>query len=125
MIQAALRYFGVVFSVAFVTGTIRQLWVVPRLGTRTAELLELPLIVALSFVTARWILRRHPAASNRFRLGMGSIALLFMLIAEFGFVLALRGMTIAEYMATRDPVSGPAYYLALLVFGAMPFLTGR
>jgi hypothetical protein len=125
MIRAALRYFVVVFGVAFLMGVVRQLWVVPRLGSRTAELLELPLIIALSFVTSRWILRQHPRASNGFRLGMGSIALLLMLTAEFGFVLALRGMTIADYMASRDAVSGPAYYLALLVFGAMPLLTGR
>jgi hypothetical protein len=125
MILAALQYFAVVFGAGFLMGVVRLQWLVPRLGTRTAELLELPLILAVSFVTARWLLRRRPGASTSFRLGMGGIALLFMLTAEFGFVLALRGMSIADYLATRDAVSGTAYYLALLVFAALPLLTGR
>jgi type IV secretory pathway TrbD component len=53
---------------------------------------------------------------------MGCIALVLMLIAEFGFVLWIRGLSIKEYFATRDPVSGTAYYLLLIVFAIMPLL---
>ena len=45
-----------------------------------------------------------------------------MLAAEFGLVLALRGITFAQYFATRDPVSGTAYYLMLLLFAVLPRL---
>ena len=49
-----------------------------------------------------------------------------LLGAEFGLVLWLRGVSISEYFATRDPVSGTAYFVALLVFSLMPvFVTRR
>src|SRR5438876_5028581 len=47
---------------------------------------------------------------------MGGIALVFLLVAEFGFVLWLRGLSIREYLATRDPVSGTVYYVMLGIF---------
>jgi type IV secretory pathway TrbD component len=59
------------------------------------------------------------------RLEMGCIALVLMLIAEFGFVLWIRGLSIKEYYATRDPVSGAAYYLLHIVFAIMPLLVHR
>ena len=59
------------------------------------------------------------------RLVMGGIALVLMLVAEFGFVLWLRGISIRVYLATRDPVSGTVYYVMLAVFAIMPLLVAR
>jgi len=53
---------------------------------------------------------------------MGCIALLLLLVAEFGFMLRLRGLTIRQYLASRDPVAGTVYYVILAVFAAMPLL---
>lgn len=50
------------------------------------------------------------------------IALVLMLVGEFGFVLWVRGISIKNYFATRDPVSGTVYYGMLLVFAVMPLL---
>ena len=47
-------------------------------------------------------------------IGDGALALL--LVAEFGLALWLRGLSIREYLATRDPVSGTVYYV--MVFGS-------
>ncbi len=80
----------------------------------------------VTIVAAQWIVRRlavPPTASRR--LAMGCIALGFMLIAEFTFVLSLRGLSIREYLAGRDPVSGTVYYLMLGVFTIMPILVAR
>jgi hypothetical protein len=35
-------------------------------------------------------------------------------------VLGLRGLTVSEYLATRDWVSGSAYVVSLLVFAFLP-----
>jgi hypothetical protein len=85
--------------------------------------MEMPIMLAVTIVAARWtVLRLSVPMMWSARLGMGCIALVLMLIAEFGFVLWIRGLSIKEYFATRDPVSGTAYYLLLIVFAIMPRL---
>jgi hypothetical protein len=121
VVKAGVLYFALVFAVGFVLGAIRTVWVVPRVGTRTAELMEMPIMLAVTIVAARWIvLRLAVPIMWSARLEMGCMALVLMLIAEFGFVLWLRGLSIREYLATRDPVAGAAYYLLLIVFAIMP-----
>jgi type IV secretory pathway TrbD component len=123
IVKAGVLYFALVFGAGFVLGTIRTLWVVPRVGTRTAELMETPIMLVVTIVAARWIVHRLAVPSlASSRLGMGVIALGLMLVAEFGLVLWLRGLSIREYLATRDPVSGAVYYAVLGVFAVMPFL---
>jgi hypothetical protein len=124
--KAGLVYFIFVFGAGFILGPVRLLWVVPRFGTRVAELMEIPLMVAVIVFAARWIIR-HFSVSPRpaSRLGMGFIALGLLLAAEFTFVLKLRDLSIHEYLATRDPVSGTAYYISLGLFAIMPLLVAR
>lgn len=125
-VKGGILYFVVVFGTGFLLGPIRIFWVVPRLGARTAELLEAPIMLAVSIAAARWIVRWlavPPRVSGR--LGMGLIALALMLVAEFSLVLRLRGISIREYMATRDPVSGTVYYLTLAVFAILPMMVRR
>jgi hypothetical protein len=122
-LKAGVAYFAIVFGAGFVLGPIRILWLAPRFGTRLAELMETPIMFVVILVAARWIVRRLalPSRASR-RLGMGFIALGLMLIAEFTLVLWLRGLSIREYLASRDPVSGTVYYAMLGVFAIMPFL---
>jgi type IV secretory pathway TrbD component len=83
-------------------------------------------MLGVSILAARWIVPRLaiPATPST-RLLVGVIALAFMLAAEFGLVLWLRGLSIREYFATRDPVSGTVYYVALGLFALMPlFVAG-
>ena len=101
----------------FVLGTIHTLWVVSRVGTRMAELMETPIMLVVTIVTARLLVLRLAVPSTPSAgLGMGCIALALLLVAEFGLVLWLRGLSIREYLATRDPVSGTVYYV--MVFGS-------
>ena len=113
-VKAGALYFALVFGAGFVLGTVRTLWVVPRVGARTAELMEMPIMLAVTIVAARWtVLRLSVPIMWSARLGMGCMALVLMLIAEFGFVLWIRGLTLKQYFATREPVAGAAYYLLL------------
>jgi hypothetical protein len=48
-----------------------------------------------------------------------------LLLAELTLVLRLRGLTLEEYFATRDPVSSTAYYAAVLLLVLMPLLVNR
>jgi len=123
ILKAGALYFLLVFGAGFILGPVRLFFAVPRLGTRMAELMEIPIMIAVIFVAARWIVRylEIPFTPGS-RLGMGCIALGLLLGAEFGFVLWLQGISIQEYLATRDPVSGTVYYISLGVFAIMPLL---
>lgn len=126
VLKAGIVYFGVVFAAGFLLGPIRIFWLVPRVGTRMAELMEAPIMLAVTIVAASWIVRRFAVPFRiSSRLGMGCIAFALLLAAEFTLVLGLRGLTINEYLASRDPVSGTVYYLTLIVFAIMPLLIAR
>jgi uncharacterized membrane protein len=53
VVKAGVLYFTLVFVSGFVLGTIRTLWVVPGLDTRTAELMEMPIMLAVTIVAVR------------------------------------------------------------------------
>jgi hypothetical protein len=121
ILKAALLYFAIVFGVGFLLGTIRTLFLVPRLGARAAELLEMPVMLVVIVVTARVAVRSRSVPSTKSaRLAVGCIGLILMLAAEFGFVLWLRGISIGQYLAIRDCVAGSLYYAMLVVFALMP-----
>lgn len=123
VVAAGVVYFLAVFGAGFVLGPIRVLWLVPRVGVRTAELLEMPIMLLVIVLAARWIARRFAVPSaTATRFGMGLVALALLLTAEFMLVLWLQGMTVREYLAARDPVSGAVYLAMLSVFAAMPWL---
>lgn len=125
-VKAGIVYFALVFAAGFVLGAIRVPFVVPRLGVRTAELLEMPLMLMVILFAARFVVRRFalpPRAGPR--LGAGIVALALLLGAEFTLVLGLQGLTLADYAASRDPVAGTVYALMLGVFAAMPLLVDR
>lgn len=100
ILKAGILYFALVFGVGFVLGTIRTLWVAPRVGVRAAELMETPIMLVVTIIVARWLVRHYaiPSAPT-IRLGMGGIALLLLLLAEFALVVWLRGLSIREYLA--------------------------
>ena len=127
ILKAGALYFALVFGAGFVLGPIRILWAVPCFGTRIAELMETPIMFGITIVAARWTVRRFAVPSEpSSRLVMGFVALGLLVIAEFTLlVLWLRGLSISEYLASRDPVSGTVYYVMLGVFAIMPLLVAR
>ena len=126
MIKAGALYFALVFGAGFVLGSIRVMWVVPRIGERTAELMETPIMLVVTILAARWVAGRLAVPpSPVMRLGVGCVALGLLLLAEFTLGLWLRGLTISEYFASRDPVSGAVYVAMLGVFALMPLLVAR
>ena len=121
ILKAGAAYFALVFGAGFALGTIRILWIVPRLGTRMAELMEAPIMLAITILVARWVVRRLAVPSKlSSRLGMGCVALLLLLLAEISLVY-LRGMSTSDYLASRDPISGTVYYAELGILAFIPY----
>jgi hypothetical protein len=114
-------YFGLVFGAGFVLGAIRVTFLVPRLGARLAELAEMPIMFIVTIFAARYVVLRFALPpSRRLRSGVGVVALLMLLLAEVLLAVALQHRTLAEYIASRDPVSGVVYVAMLLIFATMP-----
>ena len=126
LLTSSAVYVAVVFATGFLLGAVRVLWLVPRLGVRAAELLELPFMLAAVFFAARWINRRFLGArSQSARVIVGVLALALLLGAELVLAVTLRGLSLQEAILDRDPVSGTAYYVSLCVFALMPWYLGR
>jgi hypothetical protein len=126
-LQAAGLYFLLVFGAGFMLGTVRVLFIVPAIGERAAELLEMPLMILVVAMAARFIVKRFANSIHGTRqwLHVGALALACMLTADLGVGVALRGMTIWQALFARDPVSGTAYYLALGFLALAPWLFAR
>ena len=127
LIKPALLYFGWVFGAGFVLGAIRVPLLVPRLGERYAELLEMPLMLVVIVVAARWLQQRFALTGKRLMsAAIGLLALALLLFAELLLIVVMQQRSLAEYIASRDPVSGTVYLLMLVFYAALPaILAGR
>jgi hypothetical protein len=124
--KVSIVYFALIFGTGFMLGTIRVLWIVPKIGVRTAELIEmLPMFVAI-LLSARWINQHLADADNiSTRLKIGFLALSFLLVAEIALGMVLQGASISEVLLNHDPISGTVYYVMLILFALMPWLLNR
>lgn len=125
-IKASVAYFALVFGAGFILGSVRVPFLVPRLGERIAELIEMPFMFAVILLSARFVTRRFalPTATS-VRLTSGFLALGLSLVAELLFAVALQGQSLGEYIASRDPVSGGVYLAMLVLFAVMPLILAR
>ena len=60
IVKFGLLYFTLVFVAGFILGGIRVLFVVPQIGERYAELIEMPLMLVVIFFSARFVVRKLP-----------------------------------------------------------------
>lgn len=123
---AASVYFGIVFGVGFLLGSVRVPFLVPRLGERVAELAEMPLMFVAIFLAAGYVVRGQGSAMAQVGWAIVGVMSLSMLVAaELLLAVALAGRGVGEYIASRDPISGSVYLIMLVVFAAMPWLRRR
>jgi hypothetical protein len=127
LLRTATFYFAIVFGTGFLLGALRVWLVVPAIGTRAAELLEMPLMLAVVAAAARYVTWRfsNTIHSKAGWLQVGAIAFACVLCADVIVGIALRGMTVGQALFERDPLSGAAYYLALGWLAAAPWFFVR
>ena len=122
-IRAGLLYFAIVLGTGFLLGVVRVSLIVPRIGERWAELAEMPVMAATIFFAAGYIFRRFPEIQNKNRsLVAGLLALALAVCAELGLAVVLQNQPLADYLGSRDKVSGFVYLGMLVVFSLMPRL---
>jgi hypothetical protein len=120
-LRAAFVYFAIVIGTGFLLGMVRVPILVPRIGERWAELMEMPVMAAVIFRAAGYVLERFPEICSPGRsLLTGFLALAFSVIAELALAVLLQNQTLAEFIRSRDKISGSVYIGLLLVFAVMP-----
>jgi len=78
------------------------------------------------YLSAKFIVgKMKEGESARTYLYIGMLSLIILLMFEFTVVLGLQGVSIKQYLASRDPVSGTTYVLSLIIFMVMPVLVAR
>lgn len=126
VIKPALIYFACVFGAGFLLGPLRVLFLVPRIGTRGAELAEMPLMGTVIWFAAGWIVRRFCDDQNAMtRLVTGFSTISLVLAADIVVGMTLRRLSFTEVITSRDIVSGAAYYGLLIVCALLPWLRDR
>lgn len=123
--QAGVAYFALVFGAGFLLGSIRVPLLVPRLGERIAELLEAPVMLVVIFFASRHVVRRFALNSPQASLAVGLLGLLLLLAAELLVTVTIQQRSLAEYIASRDPISGSVYLASLLLYTVLPWLHVR
>ena len=126
IIKAGLAYFVLVFGAGFILGAIRVPFLVPRLGERIAEIIEMPVMFVIVLLSAKFIVRRFalPATTSA-RLRVGLLALGLVLAAEILLAVAIQKQSLGQYIASRDPVSGTIFLLLLALFALMPLIIAQ
>ena len=123
VIKYGFIYFALVFAAGFVLGTIRVLLVEPRIGARYAELLEIPVMLLVIFQSAKFVVSRMPNAKSGIpHFMIGAVALALLLLSEIALVLGLQGMSLGQYLESRDEIAFSVYIASLIVFAIMPWL---
>jgi len=122
---AGVVYFAIIFALGFVLGTTRYVVLSVWTGIHPAWgiLLELPIILAASWVCCGWVITRFGVSGRvSARAWMGVMAFAVLMVAEALLATWLMGQSMAEHAASyRDPT----HMLGLagqLAFAAIPLV---
>ncbi len=122
-IKAGVAYFATVFLAGFVLGTVRVLFLMPRMSEVAAVLIELPIMLALSWVISRWwIARLGVPAIMAARLTMGGLAFALLMIAELGVSVLLLDRSLSEHLNHYTEMSALLGLAGQIGFAAIPAL---
>jgi hypothetical protein len=126
VVTAASVYFLIVFAAGFVFGAIRVTALTPTLGAVIAVLIELPLILAVSWFACRWVLSRWPvrvAASED--IAMGALAFALLMAAEAALTVTLAGRPLGDFFMRMATPEGMIGLLGQIAFAALPVFQSR
>lgn len=122
-LKAGIAYFAAVFAAGFVLGTLRVLLLVPRLGEAAAVLIELPVILLVSWFVCRSLVGRFavPALAQA-RLAMGGIAFALLMGAELALAVFVFDRSLAGHWQHYTTLSGSLGLAGQIAFAAFPYL---
>jgi hypothetical protein len=124
-LKAGAAYFALVFAAGFALGTVRVLALVPRLGEFNAVLIEVPVMIAISWFACAFLIRRMAVpATVPARLLMGALAFALLMAAETAVSVLAFGRTVSEHFATYQTARAQVGLAAQAVFALLPLVQG-
>ncbi|MBS3929129.1 MAG: hypothetical protein KGZ65_13305 [Sphingomonadales bacterium] len=121
VLLAAAVYWAVVFAFAFVLGIVRTLWLAPRLGELAATLCELPLVLTVSWLTAKRVTRGFGVNAPGEALATGLIAFTLLMLAELALARVLAGQSVGQWAAGLTTPAGMLGLAGQVGFALMPW----
>lgn len=124
-VKAGTAYFALVFTAGFALGVVRVLLLAPRIGIFFAVLLELPVILTVSWIACGWILKRFAVSARAdCRLVMGGVAFVLLIAAEVMLASAF-GSSPSAYLSSWATREGALGLAGQMVFALFPWVMGR
>jgi hypothetical protein len=83
----------------------------------------MPIMLFVVYLSAKYVVAKLYSTKPILPyLVTGLSALTFLLLVEFTLVLGLQGMSIEQYLESRDKVAFGAYVISLIIFALMPLI---
>lgn len=125
-IAAGGAYFGVVFAVGFVLGAGRTFILAPTLGELAAVAVELPVILAVSWLACRRLARMFGVPPRLPpRLVMGATAFMLLMAGEAGVSIGFAGRDLAQHLSLYRQAPHLLGLAGQLAFALMPAAQAR
>ncbi|MFM7348065.1 MAG: hypothetical protein ACKO01_01090 [Erythrobacter sp.] len=123
--KAAVSYWAMIFALGFVLGTLRVVWIAPALGAVPATLLELPVMLAASWLASGSLLRRFAIADQRDALVAGAVAFALLMAAECALAGLLNGESPASWLAGLARPEAVLGLAGQVIFALLPWWRTR
>lgn len=121
-LRAGLSYFALIFAAGFMLGTLRVLVLEPALGRQIAVVIELPVMLALSWWAAGFLTRgKDRLGTPTARLKMGATGFVLLIAGEIGLTLILGG-TLSSFASELFTPPGLTGLSGQVVFALTPWL---
>lgn len=121
VLRVAVLYWAIVFALGFVLGTIRVLWIAPALGLMTATALELPVMLAASWIASGWLMRHFGLRAGGEALAAGLLAFVLLMAAECALAVVLAGQSPAQWLAGLAAPHAALGLAGQVVFALLPW----
>ena len=124
-VLAGVAYFALAFLFGFVLGVLRTLAIEPRVGELAAVMLELPVMLLLSWFICRRLSRLFGLSPRiGVRSAMGAVAFVLLITAELAIVMPLRGMATEDYVGHLMTGAGALGLAGQVGYALIPVLQG-
>jgi len=122
-LKAGLVYFAIVFAAGFALGAVRVLYVIPHIGETGAVLIELPLMLVLSWWVCGAVLRRYAVPQHMgHRALMGLVSFVLLMGAEFALAVLAFGRDPAAFLDALATPNGAIGLVGQIAFAMIPLM---